>query len=67
LRLAYRRQQGGTPSSDIVGEAKGEGDVVGVDEGDSVGGQLGSMIGDGVRRWDAELVILSVKLKVREM
>jgi hypothetical protein len=25
------------------------------------------MIGDGVGRWDAELVILSVKLQVREM
>ncbi len=38
-----------------------------MDEDDSVGGQPGSMIGDGVRRWDAELVILSVKLKVKEM
>ncbi len=42
---------------DIVSEAEGEGGVVGVDDGNSVGGELGLWSATG---WDVDLVMSSV-------
>jgi hypothetical protein len=59
VSVAYHQQLGGTSVGDVFGEG-----VVGLEVGDNVRVELGVSSATG---WDVELVILSAKLKVKEM